>query len=257
MFNRQHFFASYLQHFGRDYEKSLEGFSRDEQVHITDTLLAILECYKKKEIDYDKAQKIHDELFKKYRKRLNNYNNKAPSGYFQKESMKHLDLQYDLGVENKGAGENFLTEYERKKFLSRAEILLKQHKRFLYLQTEEKEDEKSGTKEGKEKFKRERTDKATDLTLEQTSLLAYFLSKSRIILPMGKQYHEIDNAEIGRALAILTRFNPDKLRQCLSEKEINSIADKKNLDAVQNLLQRTIKKIEDKRQQLKEPKKGS
>src|SRR3972149_9993651 len=138
MFNRQKFFASYLQKFSKDYEKSLEGFSFDEQVHITDTLIALLECYKQNPIDYKQAQKIHDELFKKYRKRLNNYNNVAPSGYFQEESMKHLDLQYDLKVENAGEGENFFTEHERKNFLTRAEILLRNHKRMLYLQTEPK-----------------------------------------------------------------------------------------------------------------------
>jgi hypothetical protein len=263
MFNRQHFFASYLQKFSKDYEKSLEGFLPDEQVHITDTLLALLECYKQNPIDYKQVQKIHDKLFKKYRKRLNNYNNMAPSGYFEEESMKHLDLQYDLDVEHKGEGENFFTEQERKNFLTRAEILLKNHKRMLYLQTEPSAEgeEKDGMNGGKDKtnnkFKRERGDNATKLTEEQTALLAYLLSRTKITLKLGKEYGSIENKTAGEAFSMLTGFNPDNLRQSLGKEKLKQVASKKNLDAVSNALQQTINYIDQFQKSLKEPKSTS
>lgn len=237
MFNRQKFFVSYLQKFSKDYEKSLEGFLPDEQIHITDTLLAILECYKQNSIDYKQAQKIQDELLKEYRKRLNNYKNMAPSEYFGEESVKHLDLQYDLDVENKGEGENFFTEQERKNFLTRAEILLKNNKRMLYLQTEpktESDEENLGSIKTKGKSKREAEDSVTALNQEQTALLIHFLQQTKIIL----KDEALNNKEAGQAFSVLTGYSADTLRQTIGKPEIERIATKKNLTQLHNVLTR-------------------
>ncbi|MBI4945268.1 MAG: hypothetical protein HY840_02570 [Bacteroidetes bacterium] len=238
MFNRHKFFASYLQNFSKDYEKSLEGFLPDEQIHLTDTLLAILECYKQNPIDYKQAQKIQGELLKEYRKRLNNYNKMAPSEYFGEESMKHLDLQYDLDVENKGEAENFFTEYERKNFLTRAEILLRNHKRMLYLQTEPKtesnEDGVGSSVKTKGKTKRGAEDNVTALNQEQTALLIHFLQQTKIIF----KDEDLNNKEAGQAFSLLTGYSADTLRQTLSKTEIERIATKKNLTELHNVLTR-------------------
>ncbi|HEY4799324.1 MAG TPA: hypothetical protein VII99_09645, partial [Bacteroidia bacterium] len=51
--------------------------------------------------------------------------------------------------------------------------------------------EKAQKKKAKEKCARVRGDNKTKLTLEQTALLAYLLSNTRIILPLGKNYCEL------------------------------------------------------------------
>jgi hypothetical protein len=228
MFNRHKFASSYLQKFGKEYEKSLEGFSPDEQIRITDTLLAVLECYKESPVNYIGAQKTHEELLKKYRSRLKNYNNLGIPSYFTEESLKHLELQYDLNVDDAGDAENFFTEDERQKFLTHAGGFLNQQKKMLYLHTEPEKAELSGAVKTKGKHKRELGDRLTKLNQEQTALLIYALQKGRIIL----KDEDLNNKEAGQAFSILTGFSADTLRQNLGKTELKRIITKKNMDAV-------------------------
>jgi hypothetical protein len=235
MFNRHKFASSYLQKFGKDYEKSIEGFSPDEQIYITDTLLAVLECYKESPVNYKGAQKTHEELLKKYRSRLKNYNNMGIPSYFTEESLKHLELQYDLNVDDAGDAENFFTEEERQKFLAHAGSFLNQHKKMLYLHTEPEKAEKaelSGTIKTKGKHKRELGDRLTKLNQEQTALLIYCLQKGKLIL----KDEDLNNKEAGQAFSILTGFSADTLRQNLGKTELKRITTKKNIDAVHAVL---------------------
>jgi len=263
MFDRYKFSIRYEMKFSQDFKKCFEGFTIEEQIHLVDSILSIIKCYKEDPINYEAIQKIHEDLLKKYRKRLTNFNNIAITEYFSENpNMKHLNLQHDLKVEHEGEEENFFTESERKQFLKHIEKYLKNHKGFLYLQTEPENEEKrkeelSGTDKKKEKLTRERRDKATKLTEAQTALLGYLLSKTRIILPIGEQYHDIENTDIGRAFSILTRFSADNLRQSIGEKKLNHTLSKKNLDAVGDALQQTINYIAELKRTIKDPKNPS
>lgn len=234
MFNRQKFHIAYLQKFVQDYEKSLEGFSSEERVLITDNLLAIIKCFRKDKPDYDRAQELNEELHKKFKKRLTNYSNISPSEYFSEESQKHLDLQFDLKLPEAGEQKNFFNKEEQDNFLNKAENLLKNRKRNLYLQMEGADDENTGGLQGKTKgkTKRERDDNVTKLNQEQTALLIYYLQSAKIIL--RDEY--LNNKEAGQAFSILTGYSADSLRQNLNKSELQRISSKKNIDAVANAL---------------------
>jgi len=234
MFNRQKFSADYLQKFSQDYEKSLNGFLPDEQIHITDALLAILKCYRKKPIDYDKIQDINEELFKKYRKRLVKYSNLSPSEYFSVKSQKHLDLQFDLKVENEGGDENFFTKQERQDFLNRAEAILKNRKKFLYLMTEPREEgeELKGLKKTKGRWSRSRGDNKLVLNQAQTVLLIHYLQWENIIF----KEESLDNTLAGEVFSILTGYSAQKIRTSLGENELALIRNPKNLSELHNAI---------------------
>jgi len=258
MFDRHKFFVRYEMAFSKDFKKSLEEFSIDEQIDIINSILIIMECCGHDPVDYKQIQKIHEEMLKKYRKRLTNFRNFAPTEYFSENpNTKHLDLQHDLKVPNEGEEENFFTDKERMKFLNHMERYLKNHRDSLYLQTEQvtekKEQELSGTDKKGKKFKRERGDNSTKLTEEQTALLAYLLSRTKITLKLGKEYGSIDNKTAGEAFSMLTGFNPDNLRQSLGKEKLKQIATKKNLDVVNNALQQAINAIEQIQKSLKDP----
>jgi len=234
MFDRQKFHIAYLQKFMRDYEKSLEGFSSEEQLQITDNLLAILKCFRKDNPDYDRAQDLNEELHKKFKRRLTNYINISPSEYFSEQSQKHLDLQFDLKLPEAGMEENFFTKEEQDSFLNKAENLLKNRKRSLYLHMEGSEEE--GTEglrvKTKNKARRERDDNITKLNQEQTALLIHYLQTGKIIL----RDEDLNNKEAGYAFSILTGYSADSLRQNLSKAELQRISTKKNIDKVANAL---------------------
>lgn len=240
MLNRQKFFASYLQNFNRDYNKALQGFTPDEQVHITNVLLDILKCFKQETPDYDKTQELNEALYKKYRKRLVKYNNIRPGEYFSEESQKHLDLQFDLKVENAGDRENFFTSEEQQNFLKQAENILKNHKRILYLLTEPEENREElqlvTVTKTKGKHKREAKDELTDLTQEQTALFIDYLQRAKIIL----KGTNLSNKEAGQVFSILTGYSSDTLRQNLSKAELGRIANTRNRTGLYNLLTRLI-----------------
>ena len=218
----------------QDYEKSLEGFSFEERVLITANLLAVLKCFMANEPDYEKAQELNVELHKKFAKRLTNYSNIRPSEYFSEESIKHLDLQFDLNLPEAGNEENFFTKEEHDSFLKKAENVLKNHKRILYLHMESPDEEITDGLQGKTKGKsrRERDDNVTKLNLEQTALLIHFLQSGKIIL--RDEY--LNNKEAGQAFSILTGYSADSLRQNLSQRELKRISTKKNIDVIANAL---------------------
>jgi hypothetical protein len=122
---------------------------------------------------------------------------------------------------------------------------------------EEKDQQLSGTGKKGMKFKRERGDNVTKLTEEQTALLAYLLSRTKITLKLGKEYGSIENKTAGEAFSMLTGFNPDNLRQSLGKEKLKQVASKKNLDAVSNALQQAINYIEQLQRSLKDPKSTS
>ena len=137
MKNRTLFFNSYLQHFSKEYDKTLADFSVEDKIHITDVLIATVQTFKLQPIDYEKAKALHEGLLKKYGKRITAYTNARLTEYFQENSTHHLDLQYDMKVENAGTDENFFTEEEHQHFLARVETLLnvnkQQYELFPYL----------------------------------------------------------------------------------------------------------------------------
>lgn len=243
MLNRQKFLRQYLKRFSEDYEKSITGFTAEEQICITETLLAVLDCYRQQPVDYKKVEKIQEELYKKYGKRLTNYNNLKPSSYFEEQSLKHLDLQYEFKIKNTGIEDNFFTEKEQQQFLHQVEKFLKENRKMLYLQTESKEEGLEGSEKTtatKGKLKREVQDNLTYLNQEQTALLIHYLQQGKIILK--DEY--LTNKQAGNAFSILTGYSADTLRQALGKTERERISHKKNLTELHTALNRIIILIE-------------
>lgn len=245
-------FNYFLQSFSKEYEKSLEGFSTEEQIHLTDTLLAMMECYSKKRIDFDKVQKLQEELYKKYGSRLVNYSNLNLTEYFAEESLKHIDLQYEMKAKNIITGKTF-TKTQREQFLTRAEILLNNYKRMLYLSAEpatgnkEEEIEKGVPLKTKGRPRREPDDNFTLLNQEQTALLITYLQEAKIIFKGSY----LTNKQAGEAFSVLTGYSADTLRQTLSKTELERVRNKKNLTVVHSAFTRAIAVIENELRDMK------
>ncbi|MBI4930509.1 MAG: hypothetical protein HY841_07090 [Bacteroidetes bacterium] len=245
MFDRNKFFRQYQIKFHHDLKKSLEGFSASEQIDITDSLLAIAKNHLKDSVDYDSVQKIVGELQKKFGKRLVNFYNVNPIEYFSAESLKHINLQYELKVKDAGSSDNFFTKEELEIFLKWAvsQFILQKEMLALQLEPEGSKEEISGTEKikTKGKIKRERDDKATRLNQEQTALLIYCLRKTQVILK--DEY--LNNKETGQAFSILTGYSADTIRQNLNKSELARIATQKNITALLQTLT-DIQKLIDK-----------
>jgi hypothetical protein len=253
MFDRHKFFIRYQMKFDKDFKKSMEGFSPEEQIHIIDGLISIVALYRKSPIDYDGIGKIFEELQKKYRKRFLNFYNTRLTEYFNEKSMKHLDLQTELKVEKSGYEEKFFTEEERQEFLKSTLKLFQLHKEMMYLYSEPEGEQKEtfGETTAKKKNSRTRNDGATLLNEEQIALLIPILQRSRILLP------DIKPSYIGDAMETLSGFGSDSLRQLLSPKVIKSLFTERNLKVLHDGLTRAITLIETQLRELKKNAKPS
>lgn len=244
---RKNFFIQYTEKFAQAFNMAMEGFSTEERINLIGSLLAILECYREKPTNYFKAQKINDELFAKYRKKLINYSNLNLSEYFAEQSMEQVDLQYQLKMDKVGHYANFLTEGERLNFLHWVEKHMIEFRQKLYLtlepeirepDTEVKSEE--GVLKGRFKGFRDRNDNITRLSLKHTAILIYCLQETKAIL--NKAY--IDDKKIGMAFSILTGFSADTLRQNLNKLKLTEIANsRKNVETVEKLLKDMIEFI--------------
>lgn len=88
------------------------------------------------------------------------------------------------------------------------------------------------------KVPREAGDKLTSISLEQTSLLMYYLQKERVLLK--DEY--LTDSQIGEAVGILTGFSSHSLRQRISK--FYEIQNHSNLKALNDLLTRLKSSIE-------------
>ena len=185
MKNRTQFISTYIQRFSKEYDKALADFSVEDKIHITDILIATVQAYKLQPVDYEKAKVLHEGLLKKYGKRITAYTNARLTEYFQENSTRHLDLQYELKVENAGTDENFFTEEEHQHFLARVETLLNVNKQQYYLLTdpqgeiETADDKESGLSGNDEKNKA--------FTARRRALAIHYLDKHFHINPTGNK----------------------------------------------------------------------
>ena len=92
----------------------------------------------------------------------------------------------------------------------------------------------------KNKTKRERDDKKTQLNQEQTALLIYCLRKTSIIL----KDEDLNNKEAGLAFSTLTGYSPENLRQGITQTD--KTATKKNVETLKRALREVLKFLEDK-----------
>jgi len=243
MENFQKFYNIYRQRFGQAYDAALEGLGPEEKLDITNHLLALIKCFQQEKPDYDKIKELTDVLYKKYRKRLSNYDNSQVYEYFTEQSLKHLDLQFELEIPNAGREDNYFTQEQHQRFLRDTESYLLNEKRFTYLSSDEPEQEPlEGLKtKTRGKIKRDREDNMTCLNQEQTALLVYCLRRTKVILPEAY----LSNKETGLAFSILSGYSADTLRQNLSKSELARLATEKNAEAVTKALKDMQKLIED------------
>ena len=89
----------------------------------------------------------------------------------------------------------------------------------------------------------------------QSGLVIYLLSRSKIILKLGKEYGSIENTDAGKAFSLLTGFSDNHLRQSLSEGNLKLIvSNKKNLNAVADAMQQIINIIDGAKKNIKDTK---
>jgi hypothetical protein len=163
-----------------------------------------------------------------------NFNNLKLYEYFDVNSLKQVDVQYDLKLENAGDPSYNFTKEQHDIFLRNAKILLENNKRMLYLFSEpvtDHEKEKSVIDaKPKGRPQREPDDTLTKLTQEQTALLIHYLREGKLIL----KGDYLNNKQAGEAFSLLTGYSSETLRQKLGEKELTRIKNKKNLDELIN-----------------------
>lgn len=155
-------------------------------------------------------------------------------------------------------------ENNSKKFFRFLQLTVRKHEKLLpveYIQTvnewmagKEKEPTLEGTEKPsvktKSKLKRESADNLTMLNQEQTALLIHYLQKAKIFL----KDEFLNNKQAGEAMAILTGYSADTLRQTLGMAELERIKNKKNLTDIYNAFARVSTVIEN---ELREKKKSA
>ena len=205
MKDRRLFFNIYLQRFSQAFEKTLEGFDTEERLHIADILAAIAKTYRQKPVDYVQANALYESLLKKYGQRLKAYSNARLTDYFAHESFHHLDLQYELKVENAGYADNFFTEEELNHFLDRVQVLLSVHKQQYYLLADIQEKEKSENNH----VLNGADEKNKEFTARRRALAMHYLNKHFKLSVSG------DKAPLAEFTRFLTGNSYDKLYQVL------------------------------------------
>ena len=185
MKNRSFFLGQYLQRFYKEYEKALAVFGMEDKIHITEMLIATVEAYKQEPVDYMKAKTLHQGLQKKYGNQLQAYSNARLSDYFYRESTHHLDLQYELKVEDAGTDENFFTREELGGFLNRVENILLVSKEQYYLLNDA--DGKAGNKSEDENGIAGNDEKNKAFTARRRALAIHYLDKHLKINPTGNK----------------------------------------------------------------------
>jgi len=132
--------------FSGDFKKMLEGFTIDEQIHITETLLKIKKIVEdKKEVTYwDEVAQLNDtEFIQKYRKRFRQVANVQILEYFTEHALMYKsvgDEKWDTYTEKEfnklNSTEQNFSDNEFKSFLFLINNLLQNTRRSLYLDSE-------------------------------------------------------------------------------------------------------------------------
>lgn len=133
------------------------------------------------------------------------------------------------------AGEQGITEEEYPDFLnsmSRAVKML-QYEHYTFTEEEEKpEPDTLGDLNTKGRIQRTPGDNLTKLSQEQTALLVDYLKRGSIVL----KGDYLNDKTAGLALALLTGFSPESLRQKISPAKRKEVLTKKNLEALHDIL---------------------
>jgi hypothetical protein len=174
---RHLYFSHFVQKFSKAKDKAFEGFSVEDKIYLTENLIATLQVFKQDPIDYGKVRALHEEVLKKYGKRVTNYYNQKLIDYFHKDSHMHTELQYELKMENAGTSTLNFNDEEHEHWLMKVDTFLNLDKQMLYLQTEPKDGTTNDGLDGLEVTRNK------EFTATRRALALHFLDKHFKINP--------------------------------------------------------------------------
>ncbi|MFZ5553157.1 MAG: hypothetical protein ACOZCO_08590 [Bacteroidota bacterium] len=203
-YNRNHLLLKLSGNFSKDFERSIEGFTLEEQIHITEVLVEAAQRFEK-----DKDQNEHENIYnstidvlqKKYRKKLSPFMNCKLSDYLVQDSHKLLDLQYDEDIIDDE--HQFMDDNEYKNYMQRVKSILYNYRSSLMMRSDaEGEEDKplSGEKEKKLNSKESKV-----ATARQSALFFYYLNE-KLNINATK-----DKTALADVAAFLTGKNYDNL----------------------------------------------